>query len=77
MLADLRNWKSSETRETWEQEGPLSLYDFTSAATKKTYAFATANIKELEEDTDNSNFKPAVINLNGLEVRLGIKISLF
>jgi opacity protein-like surface antigen len=77
ILADLRTLKSSETRETWEKQGPLSLYDFTSAATKKTYAFATANTEKLEEVAGNSNFKPAVINLNGLEVRLGVNIRLF
>jgi len=77
ILADLRNWKSYDTRETWEQKGPLSLYDFTSADTKKNYTFATANVEELEKDPDNSNFRPAVINLTGFQVRLGIRIALF
>jgi opacity protein-like surface antigen len=77
ILADLRSLKSSETRETWDKQGPLSLYDYTSAATKKTYAFITANAEKLEAVADNSNFRSAVINLNGLEVRLGVNIRLF
>ncbi len=77
ILADLRSWNQVEDVESWTAEGKLENYDFFSEDLNKAYSFITANRTYREQDPVNSNFRPAAVNLNGLQLLLGIEIRLF
>jgi hypothetical protein len=77
ILADLRSWNQVESVESWTAEGKLENYDFFSEDLSRTYSFVTANRTYREQDPVNSNFRPAAVNLNGLQLLLGIELRLF
>jgi hypothetical protein len=77
VLADLRTWNQTEDLESWSAVGKLEVYDFFSADLNKTYSFVTGNRAYREQDSFNSGFRPAVVNLNNLQVLFGVEIKLF